>query len=90
MEKKESRVFGLPLTVVVFIVALAVLIDGFSWFFVFHPLHREVAALQESVNMTNSKVLATPTLMPSITATPSATVTPTYKFYPHPSLTPAK
>lgn len=73
MEKKESNVFGLPFALVVFVVLLSILIDGFIWFFVYAPLRDQINQVIPQKHVKVVQVSPTPV----ITATPSATLTPT-------------
>lgn len=73
MEKKESTVIGVPFVVLFFIFALAILIDGFNWFFIYQPLRNEIQT-DTAVQRIPVPMSVSPTVTP--TATPSATVAP--------------
>lgn len=76
MPNKESHVFGVPFALILFVVLLAIFIDGFMWFGVRPVLENRMdqdtdRVLQQRVVLHDESHVASVSAMPSVTATPS-------------------
>lgn len=84
MEKKERKILGVSITLVLFTFALMLLIDGFVYGVVFMPLQHQIREVKKEVDVL---VTPQPTAMLILTATPSAMPSPTVRAFALPRAT---